>query len=100
MEHISYGGSMGWGRGWWRGWGPWPGHGPFSYLPPWERPGWVFRGRCWPFWYYRAPPSSWIGENFPSKGEEIRYLEELERGIREQLKYIEERLRELKGETP
>lgn len=39
----------GWGRGWRRGWrGPWPGNGPFSYLPPWERPGWVFgRGACW-----------------------------------------------------
>lgn len=33
---------MGWrggGRG--RG-GPWPGRGPFSYLPPWQRPGWLF----------------------------------------------------------
>lgn len=31
----------------WRGWsgrrsGPWPGRGPFSYLPPWQRPGWLF----------------------------------------------------------
>ena len=36
---------------WWFGrrWrGPWPGNGPFSYLPPWERPGWKFgRGACW-----------------------------------------------------
>ncbi len=22
--------------------GPWPGRGPFNYLPPWRRPGWVF----------------------------------------------------------
>jgi len=29
----------GWGRGRGRGgWmGPWPGRGPFSYLPPWQR---------------------------------------------------------------
>ncbi|MEM2901400.1 MAG: hypothetical protein QXO32_01530 [Candidatus Bathyarchaeia archaeon] len=27
--------------------GPWPGAGPFSYLPPWQRPGWLF-GR-WAF---------------------------------------------------
>lgn len=31
------------------GWiGPYPGRGPFSYLPPWQRPGWIFgRGWCW-----------------------------------------------------
>jgi len=47
-----------WSRGWggWRGsrgwFSPWPGNGPFSYLPPWERPGWVFgRGGCWLYWY-------------------------------------------------
>jgi hypothetical protein len=22
--------------------GPWPGRGPFSYLPPWQRPGWIY----------------------------------------------------------
>jgi len=33
---------MGW-RGGGRGRsGPWPGRGPFSYLPPWQRPGWLF----------------------------------------------------------
>jgi hypothetical protein len=33
---------MGWrGRG--GGWGGrWPGRGPFSYLPPWQRPGWIY----------------------------------------------------------
>jgi hypothetical protein len=44
---------MGWGwRG--RGMGLWPGRGPFSYLPPWQRPGWWFgRGACW--WLFGAP---------------------------------------------
>jgi len=62
---------MGW-RGGWRGrggwFGPWPGRGPFSYLPPWQRPGWLFgRGACWrlfgaPFWYwYGAAPYTGIG---------------------------------------
>ena len=41
---------MGWrgqGRGGGQG-GPWPGRGPFSYLPPWQRPGWLYgRGACW-----------------------------------------------------
>jgi len=31
------------GRGGMRA-GPWPGRGPFSYLPPWQRPGWLFGG--------------------------------------------------------
>ncbi|MEM2212483.1 MAG: hypothetical protein QXK12_08820 [Candidatus Nezhaarchaeales archaeon] len=47
---------MAWG---WRGmggWiGPWPGRGPFSYLPPWQRPCWIFgRGWCW-----RLPGYPW-----------------------------------------
>jgi len=38
----------GFGRGYGRGYGMWPGRGPFSYLPPWQRPGWLFgRGACW-----------------------------------------------------
>ncbi|HDD31489.1 MAG TPA: hypothetical protein ENF72_02545 [Thermococcus litoralis] len=51
----------GWGRG--RGrrgrWGgPWPGNGPFSYLPPWQRPGWIYgRGSCW--YLYGAPRRYW-----------------------------------------
>ncbi|HDD64071.1 MAG TPA: hypothetical protein ENF53_02775 [Thermoprotei archaeon] len=47
---------MGWGWGRGRGgWsGPWPGRGPFSYLPPWQRPGWLFgRGACW--WLFGGP---------------------------------------------
>jgi hypothetical protein len=55
---------MGWrGRG--GGWaGPWPGRGPFSYLPPWQRPGWLFgRGWCWWLWAYLSNP--WIYTRFP-----------------------------------
>ncbi len=48
---------FGWGRGggWRWGWrGPWPGRGPFSHLPPWHRPGWIFgRGACW--WLFGMP---------------------------------------------
>ena len=33
---------MGW-RGGGGGWGGrWPGRGPFSHLPPWQRPGWIY----------------------------------------------------------
>jgi len=36
------------GRGFGRWMGPWPGRGPFSNMPPWQRPGWLFgRGSCW-----------------------------------------------------
>ncbi|NHW44917.1 MAG: hypothetical protein HA491_04190 [Candidatus Verstraetearchaeota archaeon] len=48
------------------GWvGPWPGRGPFSYLPPWLRPCWIFgRGACWWFfapyaWYAWTSPWPW-----------------------------------------
>lgn len=28
--------------------GQWPGNGPFSHLPPWQRPGWLYGpGSCW-----------------------------------------------------
>jgi hypothetical protein len=36
------------GRGQGRNQGQWPGNGPFSHLPPWQRPGWLYgRGSCW-----------------------------------------------------
>jgi len=55
-------GRWGFGRGGRWGWiGPWPGRGPFSYLPPWQRPGWLFgRGSCW--WLYRYP---WFSYGYP-----------------------------------
>lgn len=86
---------MGWG--WRRLWSPWPGHGPFSHLPPWQRPGWLWRGRCWWYWWYwwwGIPPSG----TFSSRDEEISYLTSIEKELRDQLKQIEERLRELEKE--
>ncbi len=59
-----YGGGWGWrgGRGGWRG--PWPGRGPFSYLPPWQRPGWLFgRGACW--WLFGGPWGYWARGWYP-----------------------------------
>ena len=58
---------MAWGwRG--RGWGPWPGRGPFSYLPPWQRPGWLFGGfgRGWWRWGFGYPYyNPWVCARFP-----------------------------------
>jgi hypothetical protein len=77
--------------GWWRYRGPYPGHGPWSHLPPWERPGWWY-GRGWCWWYARYPYALW-----PSKEDEIRYLEEMKKYLTETvLKEIDRRLEELK----
>ncbi len=67
---------MPWGWRWGRR-GRWPGHGPFSHLPPWERPGWIYRGRggwCWRYAYYQ----------------EIEYEKRLEERIENLEKKIEE----------
>ena len=66
---------MGWRGGWgWGGWwSPWPGRGPFSYLPPWLRPGWLFgRGACW--WLFGWPWGlrwwlPWIYGYYPCYGD-------------------------------
>lgn len=43
--------------------GVWPGRGPFSYLPPWQRPGWLF-GRG--FWRWPGYPyGPWACARFP-----------------------------------
>ena len=68
-----YGAGYGRGRGWGRGLsgGPWPGRGPFSHLPPWQRPGCVYgRGACWWFlnpWLrsgYGAQPATWSAAGY------------------------------------
>ncbi|MEZ0345619.1 MAG: hypothetical protein ABWK01_03635 [Infirmifilum sp.] len=91
---------MGWG---WYGWrrGPWPGNGPFSWLPPWERPGWILgRGWCWSYPIYGFPPAT-----YPlSREDELRLIEDYKRALEEYRKYIEEEIsrisareKELKG---
>jgi len=81
---------MGWGWWWWR-WGPWPGHGPFSYLPPWERPGWVLWGRGWRWWWYLYGPYG----PYPSTYE-LKDLEEYKKVLEEELKELERRIDELR----
>jgi len=111
---------MGWGwggrgRGGW--FGPWPGRGPFSYLPPWQRPGWLFgRGACWwlsgqPAWYgqYARYPPTYPSPYFsrspywyhatPSLEDEIAALEESKKELEEELRGVEARIEELKRES-
>ncbi|MFP3268661.1 MAG: hypothetical protein RXO29_03615 [Desulfurococcales archaeon] len=81
----------------WRGWkGPYPGNGPWSHLPPYERPGyWYGRGWCWrtaPYGYVPPYPGA-----FPSTEDELRYLEDLRKYISEVvLKDLDSRIEELK----
>lgn len=76
------------GRGGWCG--AWPGRGPFSDLPPWERPGWIYgRGACLRF-------GSPYLQNYPNEKEERSYLETSKKDLEEQLKSIEKRMNELK----
>ncbi len=71
---------------WWR-WKRYPGFGPWSHLPPWERPGWKF-GRGWCWWLLAQPELS--------REEELRMLEEMERALEEELREIRRRIEELR----
>ena len=78
--------------------GPWPGRGPFSHLPPWERPGWLYgRGACW--WLFNPnlqttiPPVPYATI---SKDQEIAALENQAKLLEQTLNEIKKRLEELK----
>ena len=104
---------MGWrGRGGGRGGsGPWPGRGPFSYLPPWQRPGWLFgRGACWwlypPYQQTTGPPTANesavppMGTTAPfaptlTKEQETQLLEHQMTFLQAQLNAIKKRLDEV-----
>jgi hypothetical protein len=90
--------------GWW-GRGPYPGRGPWSWLPPWERPGWHFgRGWCWWWLYARAPPPPPPQPYYPpwltaSDLEAYRkWLEDVRARLDQELQELEKRVKELKGE--
>jgi hypothetical protein len=86
---------MGWrGRGWA---GPWPGRGPFSHLPPWERPGWLYgRGACW-YMYgpYRGTQPMKAEDEAALLKEQKTLLEDELKAMQETQKRIQERLKEL-----
>ena len=106
---------MGW-RGYRRGRsvrGFWPGHGPFSNLPPWQRPGWLYgRGACWwlyPYYTSAEPatlcqtPALSIAPFTPfaprfTKEQETQMLEQQLTTLQAQLDAIKNRLAELTKE--
>ncbi|MBC7128120.1 MAG: DUF5320 domain-containing protein [Thermoplasmatales archaeon] len=91
-----------WGYGWY-GWPRWPGRGPFSYLPPWQRPGWLFgRGACWWLfnpWYSTTylPTSTAPLPIQMTKEEEQRMLKNEIALLEKEIERIRNRLKELEG---
>lgn len=84
------------GRG--RAQGPWPGNGPFSHLPPWQRPGWVYgRGYCWTGVYPNVAATTPRNPEMESQilMNQKGLLEEQLKSIQERLEQIEKRLTEL-----
>jgi hypothetical protein len=87
--------------------GPWPGRGPFSNLPPWERPGWLYgRGSCG-YLYSKylqqdapnAPNPAVISQPttfpFANKEQEKKMLENYIKGLETQIEAIKKRLEEI-----
>ena len=97
---------MGWQRS-----GHWPGRGPFSFLPPWQRPGWLYgRGACW--WLSAPslkkdalqvspatiPPTPVPTKPFVptfTKEQERQMLEQQMKNLEEQLDAVRKKLEEL-----
>lgn len=86
----------------WRGRGYWPGAGPFSHLPPWQRPGWLYGpGACWYLYDSNRtvlPPIKQLkpeDENLILNDQKQAIVEQ-QKINQEMLKKIEARLKELK----
>ena len=97
---YTYGRGGGWGRGRGGGRGAWPGNGPFSHLPPWERPGWLYGpGSCWTLGYRSLPTTPVTPVASTTNIEMLRsqkeYLETQLNTLQETLAQIEERLKNL-----
>jgi hypothetical protein len=101
----------------------WPGNGPYSYLPPWQRPGRVYGGgrgygRWWtgdppscirfprlPRWWWADPKYDYQPSSFTTASQdEITALEESKNALNEEktsieqeIDDVEERLKELKS---
>lgn len=72
----------------WRGKGNWPGAGPFSNLPPWERPGWIYGpGACW--YLYEPNKTNLPQTNQLKPKDEAVMLNEQKKAIQETLRKIE-----------
>ncbi len=99
MGYGGYGRRGGRGGG---GRGRWPGNGPFSHLPPWERPGWLYGpGSCWSLGYWNTAVGSStaaapvVASNIQTLQQQKDMMEAQLKSLQETLSRIEERMKEL-----
>ncbi|TFF86586.1 hypothetical protein EU519_01170 [Candidatus Thorarchaeota archaeon] len=95
----------GWGRGRGGTRGMWPGNGPFSHLPPWGRPGWLYGpGSCWTMGYWGnlpqtapVPPAAAVPQvdNVEALRQQKEFLENQLKGLQETIDRISQRLDDL-----
>ena len=87
---------MGWrGRNWY---GPWPGRGPFSHLPPWQRPGWLYGpGSCWSLYGAQYPPL--MQQQWPTAPEQLDDLEAYKKEVETELAEVNKEIARLKEEV-
>ena len=94
----------------------WPGRGPFSHLPPWQRPGRAYGGRGWnvdprlcgrfpwlPRWWW-ADPAYTYSPPAPTTQNELVALEDSKKelgeekaSVEQEISAIETRIKELKS---
>jgi flagellar capping protein FliD len=90
----------------------WPGRGPYSYLPPWERPGWAYGGRGYgrgwgitdprvcgrfpwlPRWWWADPAYAYQPPP-PKAEEEIAALEDCKKTLADEKTSIEQEINDL-----
>src|SRR3989304_9464874 len=89
----------------------WPGRGPFSHLPPWQRPGRAYGGRgygggrgadpracarfSWlPRWWWADPTYAYQPPT-PAPKDEIAALEDCKKGLGEEKASIEHEINDI-----
>ena len=95
--------------------GQWPGRGPFSHLPPWERPGWRYGGRGYgrgwgidpsacarfphlPRWWWADPTYTYQPPAIAPQ-DEITALEECKKQLGEEKASIEQEIGDLEKQV-
>jgi len=79
--------------------GQYPGRGPYSNLPPEQRPGWLYgRGACrYMYGPYSITQIAKPEDETTLLNEQKKLIEEQLSAMQETLKKVQERLEELKG---
>ncbi|MHA1819061.1 MAG: DUF5320 domain-containing protein [Promethearchaeota archaeon] len=91
-------GSYGFGGRGWRNNGPYPGNGPFSNLPPYERPGWRYRWNYTPTTTYGTndTTTNYYPPSYPNLSEDDKknFLKSEKERLEAIIKDIENQLKE------